>query len=57
MQEKLVNSAFKEGMNKGIESRNIEIAKFMLDEEMKLPLISKITGLSIEEIKDLSEIN
>ena len=53
MQEKLVNSAYKEGMN----DRNMEIAKSMLDAEEPLEKISKYTGLSIEEIKNLSETN
>lgn len=65
MQEKLVNSAYSEGLNHGIEqgleqgsqSRNLEIAKKMLEEKMKPSLISKITGLSIEDIKNLSENN
>ena len=55
MQEKLVNSAFKEGMDKGEKNKQIEIAKSMLEDEESLERISKYTGLSIEEIKNISE--
>lgn len=57
----LMNSAYEEGIEKWIKkgkeeavrSRNVEIAKSMLEEKMKPPLISKITGLSIDEIESL----
>ena len=41
------------GMDKGINQRNIEIAKMMLQDTSDYNLISKYTGLSIEEIKEL----
>ena len=43
----------KEGINTGISERNKEIALNMLKENMDIKLISKVTNLSIEEIKDL----
>ena len=42
-----------EGISEGKNERNIEIAKNMLSKAMEVELISEITGLSIEEIKNL----
>ena len=42
-----------QGYREGIKERNIEIAKNMLSKAMEVELISEITGLSIEEIKNL----
>ena len=42
-----------EGKTEGINERNFEIAKNMLSKAMEVELISEITGLSIEEIKNL----
>ncbi|MBQ4262802.1 MAG: hypothetical protein IJB83_00970, partial [Bacilli bacterium] len=44
---------FKEGIVSGIEQRNIEIAKNMLNENTDISFISKITGLTIEEIEKI----
>ena len=43
----------KEGIEKGIEQNNLEIAKKMLKENIKVETISKITGLTKEEIAKL----
>lgn len=44
-----------EGMKEGVEKRNIEIAKNMLESGMEIDLVAKITGVSIEEIKKIIE--
>ena len=44
-----------QGMKLGEHNRNIEIAKNLLKKEMKLEDIAEVTGLSIEEIKDLEK--
>ena len=43
----------KEGIEKGIEQNNLEIAKKMLKENIEVETISKITGLTKEEIAKL----
>ncbi|MBQ4262829.1 MAG: hypothetical protein IJB83_01105, partial [Bacilli bacterium] len=45
-----------EGKEEGIEERNIEIARNMLNMKLDLEVISKATGLSIEEIKELEKL-
>ena len=45
--------ALKEKEAKGKKERNIEIAKKSLEENIDIKVISKITGLSLEEIKNL----
>ena len=50
---KTLNTQLKSAKLDGIEERNIEIAKNMKNENMDIELISKITGLSIEEINNL----
>lgn len=42
-----------QGLAKGLEQKSIEIAKNMLDMDMDTKIISKATGLSLEEINDL----
>ena len=42
-----------EGLKNGKKIRSIEIAKEMLKENIDLSLVSKITGLSIEELKNI----
>ncbi|MDA0081774.1 Rpn family recombination-promoting nuclease/putative transposase [Brachyspira hyodysenteriae] len=44
---------FKQGIEKGYKESQINIAKEMKKENMNIDVISKITGLSIEEIKKL----
>ena len=48
-----INIGISQGINQGFKKRNVEIAKSMLQENMNLELIHKITGLSKEEIKKL----
>ena len=45
----------KEGEEKGIEKGKIEDAKKMLAEGFDVALITKITGLTVEEIEKLSK--
>ena len=47
------DTGLEEEMEKGIEKRNIEIAKNMLKEKIEISLISKMTGLSVDIIKEL----
>ena len=46
-------SAEKRGKADGKAERNLEVARKMVAEEMSLELISKITGLSLQELKTL----
>ena len=41
----------KEGIEQGSNNKSIEIARNMLNKNMKIEEISELTGLSIEEIK------
>ena len=43
----------KQGIKQGIEQNNLEVAKKMLKENIKVETISKITGLTKEEIAKL----
>lgn len=56
--EEATNKGFSKGINEGIDKgkqeRNIEIANEMLKEKMDINLISKITGVSIDEINKLA---
>ena len=45
--------SYNTGYDKGINKRNIEIAKTMLQKNMNVKDIADITCLSIEEIKEL----
>ena len=47
------NTLIEEAEQRGIENRNIEIAKNMIKENIDIDIISKITGLSKEEIEKL----
>ena len=51
--EEGVEKGIKQGIEQGIEKRNIEIAKNMLKEKIEISLISKMTGLSVDTIKEL----
>ena len=46
-----INIGISQGINQGFKKRNVEIAKSMLQENMNLELIHKITGLTKEEIE------
>ena len=50
-----INIGISQGINQGLQKRNIEIAKSMIQENMNLELIHKITGLKKEEIEKLSK--
>ena len=43
-----------QGITQGIEKANIEIAKKMLVEQADIHMISRVTGLDIEKIKNLN---
>ena len=47
------NQGYEDGLAKGINQRNLELAKKMLDEKIDIQIISKITELSISEIEKL----
>ena len=46
-------SGYIDGKAEGKNERNIEIAQNMLKENINIELISKVTGLSLEEIENL----
>ena len=54
VQKKLMNSIKDEGYEKGKSDEKLEIAKNLLSENIEVNIISKTTGLSIEEIKKLN---
>ena len=49
------NKGHEKGYNEGLDQKNNEIAKKMLEEKLPLETISKITGLSNEEITELNK--
>ena len=49
----LREGAYDDGKEEGIKENKIEIAKKMLEEKMDFKIISKLTGLTKEEIKNL----
>ena len=53
----LKNSYIQEGFDKGIEQQTIELTKNMLKENIDIFQISKITGLSTDEITKLFKEN
>ena len=48
------DTGLEEGIEQGIEKRNIEIAKNMLKEKIEISLISKMTDLSVDTIKKMN---
>ena len=50
----LYEKAVKKGISQGIEQNKVEIARKMLKEKLDIELISKITGLSNEDIEKLT---
>ena len=48
-----LSQGLSQGISQGINKRNIEIARNMLKDNLAIDVISKYTGLSIEEIKSL----
>ena len=53
----LKNSYIQEGFDKGIEQQTIELTKNMLNENIDINQISKITGLSTDEITKIAKEN
>ena len=51
--EQGINQGLEQGIREGISSRNIEIARNLVDMNMDISDIAKATGLSIEELKAL----
>ena len=45
------------GIEEGIQSRNIQIAKNLLKENIDIQIISKTTDLTIKDIKELQSTN
>ena len=52
-EEKLKKTLIEDAKNEGLREKQIEIAKNMLENKMDLKLISKLTGLSIDEVETL----
>ena len=52
--EKGIKQGIEQGIKQGIERRNIDIAKNMLNERIDIKTISKVTGLSEQEILELN---
>ncbi|MBQ8219391.1 MAG: hypothetical protein IJZ79_06535, partial [Bacilli bacterium] len=50
-----IKKGFEQGIEQGIEQKNIEITKKMLQENTDINFISKITGLSQEEINKIND--
>lgn len=53
MIKEVEEKAYKNGIEQGIEQRNIEFVKAMLNETDNLEFIAKVTGLSIDKIKEI----
>ena len=53
--EKGKEEGLKEGLDKGLKEGKIEMAKNMLKDNVDINIISKYSGLSIDEIKNLKE--
>lgn len=51
--EQGIEQGTQEGIKEGVQKEKIEIAKSMLKENLELSLISKITGLSLDQINQL----
>lgn len=51
--EKSFKQGINQGIEQGIEQRNIEIAKKMLGENINISIISKVTGISEEDIEKI----
>ena len=51
----MIIEAEEKGHEKGLKESKIEIAKKMLNDKLNIEIISKYTGLSIEEIKSLNK--
>ena len=56
-QEEGFDEGMKEGITIGIQQRAIEIARNMLSDNFDTAVIKKITGLSIDQIKQLEPLD
>ena len=52
-QKAIEDAGFDKGLKTGIEQNTIDIARKMIEQDIDIKIISKITGLSIDKIKDL----
>lgn len=52
-QKAIEDAGFDKGLRAGIEQNTIAIAKKMIEQDIDIKIISKITGLSIDKIKNL----
>ena len=52
-QMSIESAGYDKGLKAGIEQRNKQIAKKMLSKKIDLNTISELTGLSIQELKNL----
>ncbi|MBR2840915.1 MAG: hypothetical protein IKF01_03490, partial [Bacilli bacterium] len=52
-EEIIKNSLFEKGVKDGINKRNIEIVKNMKNEKIGIKTISKVTGLSTDDIEKI----
>ena len=50
-----MKETFNQGMEQGIEKNKVDIIKEMLKEKSSYEFISKITGKSIKEIKEIEK--
>ena len=50
-----IKEGIKEGIEQGSNNKSIEIARNMLNKNMKIEEISELTGLSIEKIKYINK--
>ena len=55
MQKKMINTARNWGYDDGAKAKEIEIAKNFLKDGIPIEVISKNTGLSVEELKELEK--
>lgn len=53
--EKLLRKEKKEGIKEGSKEKSISIVKNLLKENIDISIISKTTGLSIDEINSLTK--
>ena len=55
VQDNLIELAEKRGQEEGIENNKLEMIKNMLEEDTDFEYISKISGKTIEEIKEIEK--
>ena len=55
MQKKMINTARNWGYDDGAKANEIEIAKNLLKDGIPIEVVSRNTGLSIEELENLTD--